>query len=658
MGLFSRFERSVENTVEGVADRLSNAPVSPAAIAKRCEKRMHSERMVGSGKQYAPTLYTVLVNPQDDRQMMGYYPTLSGELETMLAARAAEAGLTMDGQPLVRFIADASLKSGRFDVIAETVAAPIVEQLRDDELQRYGITRGRYEAELAQKKARARMEAQEARREELRARSEERAEREARMQARGRRGAARRDQEEAPEDEFTEEQPEDWPVRRPEGRPEGRPPRMPRRDAGQGVDARGGFGEVGEYVAQQAYFGSKPDAEGRRELPFVPEEEIDRSVDYGEYTFNSLDFNEMDGDGGAGEGTEQPDPRQLTLPPEAPREEAAARAAYPERPSRPFADAQAQAAGAPPVAAAAQPGRAAQARPVYRAPQRQAAQDAAAPAAAPAAPATPAAAAPIAPAAPAAPASPAAPAARAATPVPGIPAARAAVSSTATTEESAMEVSPNVPANNDSAASAATSAPASAAAYRTPITFTPASKIAPEARAMPAKAIPGILDRPQEPGVLTATFDRNAEKAKAKAASISASVASARASATAATAAAASADAALEGEPTGPKTLPYSDLGKPTPRFRIRNLQNGRSYTLTGTRVYIGRDTACNIVVADANVSRRHAELRTNGKGVWTLTDMGSTNGTYLNGTGISTAVLADGDRITVGITDLIFVVS
>ena len=34
--------------------------------------------MVGAGKQYAPTLYTVLVNPQDDQRLFGYYPTLAG----------------------------------------------------------------------------------------------------------------------------------------------------------------------------------------------------------------------------------------------------------------------------------------------------------------------------------------------------------------------------------------------------------------------------------------------------------------------------------------------------------------------------------------------------------------------------------------------------
>ena len=103
---------------------------------------MRREKMVGAGKQYAPTLYTVLVNPDDDQRLFGYYPTLAGETETYLAAKAAEQGLVMDGQPLVRFIVDDSLKHGKFEIIAEAVAAPIIAQLRDEEMQRYGLSTG------------------------------------------------------------------------------------------------------------------------------------------------------------------------------------------------------------------------------------------------------------------------------------------------------------------------------------------------------------------------------------------------------------------------------------------------------------------------------------------------------------------------------------
>lgn len=139
MGIFSKFEGKMEDTFEGTADKMFDAPISPVQIAKKAEKQMRREKMVGAGKQYAPTLYTVLVNPDDDRRLFGYYPTLAGETETYLAAKASEQGLTMDGQPLVRFIVDEGLKHGKFDVIAETVAAPIISQLRNEEMERYGL---------------------------------------------------------------------------------------------------------------------------------------------------------------------------------------------------------------------------------------------------------------------------------------------------------------------------------------------------------------------------------------------------------------------------------------------------------------------------------------------------------------------------------------
>lgn len=139
MGFFSKFEGKMEDAFEGAVDHMANSPISPVQIAKKAEKQMRREKMVGAGKQYAPTLYTVLVNPDDDRRLFGYYPTLAGETETYLAAKAAEEGLVMDGQPLVRFIVDESLKHGKFDIIAEPVAAPIIVQLREEEMRRYGL---------------------------------------------------------------------------------------------------------------------------------------------------------------------------------------------------------------------------------------------------------------------------------------------------------------------------------------------------------------------------------------------------------------------------------------------------------------------------------------------------------------------------------------
>lgn len=139
MGFFSKFERRVEDGFDDMGDKFFDSPISPVQIAKKAEKQMRREKMVGAGKEFAPTLYTVLVNPDDDERLFGYYPTLAGETETYLTAKAQELGLAMDGTPLVRFIIDDELKHGKFEVVAELVSAPIVSQLREEEMQRYGL---------------------------------------------------------------------------------------------------------------------------------------------------------------------------------------------------------------------------------------------------------------------------------------------------------------------------------------------------------------------------------------------------------------------------------------------------------------------------------------------------------------------------------------
>lgn len=101
MGIFSKFEGKMEDTFEGTADKMFDAPISPVQIAKKAEKQMRREKMVGAGKQYAPTLYTVLVNPDDDRRLFGYYPTLAGETETYLGGEGLRAGPD-HGRPATR----------------------------------------------------------------------------------------------------------------------------------------------------------------------------------------------------------------------------------------------------------------------------------------------------------------------------------------------------------------------------------------------------------------------------------------------------------------------------------------------------------------------------------------------------------------------------
>ena len=86
-------------------------------------------------------------------------------------------------------------------------------------------------------------------------------------------------------------------------------------------------------------------------------------------------------------------------------------------------------------------------------------------------------------------------------------------------------------------------------------------------------------------------------------------------------------------------------------------LPDGRRVAVGSTALVIGRLPECDVVLADSNVSRRHAEVQRRGDGVF-VTDLGSTNGTKVNGAAVREQLLSSGDEISVGSTKLIFEMS
>ncbi len=78
-----------------------------------------------------------------------------------------------------------------------------------------------------------------------------------------------------------------------------------------------------------------------------------------------------------------------------------------------------------------------------------------------------------------------------------------------------------------------------------------------------------------------------------------------------------------------------------------------RRVPMSGAPIRIGRAPECELVLQDSRASRRHARLHAR-DGVVVLTDLGSTNGTRVNGQRISEVVLGHGDRILIGESELI----
>jgi pSer/pThr/pTyr-binding forkhead associated (FHA) protein len=83
-------------------------------------------------------------------------------------------------------------------------------------------------------------------------------------------------------------------------------------------------------------------------------------------------------------------------------------------------------------------------------------------------------------------------------------------------------------------------------------------------------------------------------------------------------------------------------------------LADGRVVELGESTALIGRLPESDVRIQDSQASRRHAEVRPDADG-YVLADLGSLNGTAVNGVPVKEHVLVDGDEITIGGTTIRF---
>jgi hypothetical protein len=118
------------------------------------------------------------------------------------------------------------------------------------------------------------------------------------------------------------------------------------------------------------------------------------------------------------------------------------------------------------------------------------------------------------------------------------------------------------------------------------------------------------------------------------------------------------ADAAQGGQPPRPSThtMVFSVPAPQSPVARLREVHpdgTEREIDIDGAALTIGRAGDNQLVLDDARVSRHHARLQARG-GTLVFTDIGSTNGSRVNGVRVGEIVLGEGDRIEIGDTVLI----
>lgn len=89
------------------------------------------------------------------------------------------------------------------------------------------------------------------------------------------------------------------------------------------------------------------------------------------------------------------------------------------------------------------------------------------------------------------------------------------------------------------------------------------------------------------------------------------------------------------------------------PRAFLEVPQERRRLALGAEPLTVGRDPENDLVLDDRRVSRRHAEIRLR-LGRYTLYDLQSTNGTFVNGRRVAEVALSDGDRVQIGGTEIV----
>ena len=89
--------------------------------------------------------------------------------------------------------------------------------------------------------------------------------------------------------------------------------------------------------------------------------------------------------------------------------------------------------------------------------------------------------------------------------------------------------------------------------------------------------------------------------------------------------------------------------------FVIQGPDQGRRFELKGGPATLGRDAAAPIRLHDNEVSRRHAEVRRADDGASWVVDLGSANGTFLNGLPVDRAPLQPGDQLRLGQTVIVY---
>jgi hypothetical protein len=110
--MLARFERLLEDAVEGSLRRVFPTTIQPVQLAKSAARAMEEARVIGLHGAEVPNSYRLRLSPPDLERFADYSATLSRELSRYLLDYARERGLRPIAEPRVELLADPGVRGG------------------------------------------------------------------------------------------------------------------------------------------------------------------------------------------------------------------------------------------------------------------------------------------------------------------------------------------------------------------------------------------------------------------------------------------------------------------------------------------------------------------------------------------------------------------
>ena len=107
--------------------------------------------------------------------------------------------------------------------------------------------------------------------------------------------------------------------------------------------------------------------------------------------------------------------------------------------------------------------------------------------------------------------------------------------------------------------------------------------------------------------------------------------------------------------PVNVSLMPMSLEQQPSSLQMITGPGAPKTYELYREEVVVGRAIDADIPINSTDLSRKHMALKRSLQGQWTVVDMESRNGVYLNGVKVHSALLHDGDNLQLGTVVFVF---